>query len=396
MNKIIQSAEPYTSIKVSSLRSGDELLEGILSSDRELFPRKIDRPVVLYGAGSLGKMAKNFFDYLHMPYLYVVDKNAAQYKKDKYWQGVNIIHPSEVKETDKTNCLLVICIVTIPLIALRDQLRDDGWGDVAFFYDVSEFYSNRYPINNGWFLNKINENEKKAIGKVYSSFADDTSRLYYLQFLAWRKLRIELLFESLEVNNDNRFFIPEVVSVLHGDEVFVDCGAHWGFVMEKFVKVVEHRYKALYAIEPDSNNVKMLEERLKNISSIKILKCALGDVNGEGKFYQGFDYASKLSENGGDLVKITTLDRMNIPATFIKLHLEGGDLKALKGAVNTIREYRPIIAVTIYHNADGVWETPYFLMSNTRNYKYYLRLHSWGGTGAVLYAIPKERKNAYE
>ncbi len=384
---------PYTFIAIPSLQKVDELLQDILSSKTELFPRKIDKPVILYGAGTLGKMAKDFFNYLGTPLLYVVDKNANQYKTDEYWQNIKIIHPDDVKETDKKDCLLVVCIVTTPLMKLRDELKNKGWKDIAFFYDVSEAYHDRYPLSNGWFLGKFNDKEKKSIEKVFSSLADDISRAYYVQFLAWRKLRIELLFDGLKINKDNRFFIPEITGRLQESEVFVDCGAHKGLVTEKFLKTVNNRYRAIYLIEPDYVNSEILETKLRDIPNTTIIKCALSDKNGEGKFCQGFNFVSKLNKLGKDNVKIATLDSLNIPATFIKMHLEGGELDALKGAVNTIQKYRPIIAVTIYHNSDGVWKIPLFLISNAKNYKYYMRLHSWGGTGAVFYAILKEIKN---
>mgnify|MGYP001596939657 CR=1 FL=1 len=382
---------PYTSVVVSSLQKEDKFLESILSSDIEISLRKIDRPIILYGAGNFGKMAKDFLNYLDIPFLCVVDKNASQYKTDEHWQNIEIIRPDDIKGTDKKDCLLIICIVTTPLIALRDELMADGWKDIAFFYDISEAYRDRHPLSNGWFLGKLNEKEKESIKKVFSLLADDISRAYYMQFLAWRKLRIELLFDGLETNNDNRFFIPEITRTLRENEVFVDCGAHKGSITEKFLKTVNNKYKKIYAVEPDASNLEVLKARLKDVPNITIIKHALSDKNSEERFYQGFNFASKLSKNGSSLIKTITLDSLKIPATFIKMHLEGGELDALKGAVNTISKYCPIIAVTIYHNSDGAWKTPLFLMDNTKNYKYYIRSDSWGGTGVVFYAAPEEK-----
>ena len=112
---------------------------------------------------------------------------------------------------------------------LQDELKNNGWKDIAFFYDVSEAYRDRHPLSNGWFLGKFSEKEKESIEKVYSSLVDNISRAYYVQFLAWRRLKVELLFDGLEINTDNRFFIPEITDTLHENEVFVDCGAHKGF-----------------------------------------------------------------------------------------------------------------------------------------------------------------------
>jgi len=384
----------HTSININSLKGSREFLEKILlADDNALQSRKTDKPVILYGAGSLGKMAKEFFDYFKLPVLYGVDKNADQCQLEAFWKNTKIIHPDEVEEADKKNCLLVICVVTTPLIVLRDELKNNGWKDVVFFYDLSEAYRDDHPISNGWFLGKFNEIDKESIGKVFFSLADDVSRAHYVQFLAWRKMRIELLFNQLEINNNNRFFIFEIISLLCENEIFVDCGAHHGSVTKKFLQLVSNKFKAIIAIEPDNINFTKLKENLEGVPNIKLMNCALSDINGHGLFYQGFDFASKLCDVGNDSVRIITLDSLNLPATFIKMHLEGGDLKALKGAIKTIRKHRPIVAVTIYHNADGVWETPFFLMNNTSDYKYYVRLHSWGGTGAVFYAIPAERNN---
>jgi FkbM family methyltransferase len=384
---------PYSSVKmdIQTFEEGSEVLEKILTSDVKILPRRIDKQIILYGAGNLGKMAKKFFDYLNIPFLYFVDKNSDKQKLETDWSDINIIHPDQVKEADKKNCLLIVCIVTTQLIALRDELKSDGWEDIAFFYDVCEAYSDRYPLSNGWFLNKPSENEIDNIKKVFSAL-DDISRLHYLQFFAWRRLRIELLLKGIQIIN-NRYFIPEITDTLHENEVFVDCGAHVGSVINKFVEATNGKYNKIYAIEADKNNFTVLEDNLRNIPNSATIKCALSDKNGEEKFYQGFDYASKLNKFGNETVEITTLDSFNISATFIKIHLEGGELRSLTGAKNTIQKYRPILTVTIYHNPDGVWKIPLCLMNCVQNYIYYIRLDSWGGTGAVFYAIPKERYN---
>lgn len=386
-----QKFNPYDSIEISSLEKSAEVLENVLSSKERLFPRKADKPVVIYGAGSLGKMAKDFFDYLKVPYLYAVDRNAGRCETDAFWKGIKIIHPDDVEKADKENCLLVVCIVTTKLMPLRKQLLDCGWKDVVFFYDICEFYKKKYPINNGWFLSEINDRNKTIIKRIYLSLDDDVSRAFYLQFLAWRRLRIELTFKGIEVETDNRFFIPQVVNVLKDKEVFVDCGAHRGGVIKRYLEISKGKYSAIYAFEPDSENFEILKKEFGSVAGISLIKKALGSKSGREKFYDGFDFASKISKNGNAAVDVVALDGMNIKASFIKMHLEGGELEALKGGLKMIKESRPILAVTFYHNEDGAWRIPLLFINNLENYSFYIRLHSWGGTGAVFYAIPRER-----
>jgi FkbM family methyltransferase len=382
----------YNSITSSSLKEVEEILEKTLSSKIEHSPIKLNKPIIIYGAGNLGKMAKDFFNYLKIPFLYVVDRNANNYKNDEFWKDTKIIHPDDVNEEDKKNSILALCIVTLPYTKLQTELKKQGWNKILPFYDTTNLYSEKYPINNGWNLNNFNIEEIKTIKKIYSLLEDDISKIHYTQFLLWRRSRIELLFKNLEINNNIRFFIPEVTNLLQQNEVFIDCGTHHGSVIEKFLKITNNKYKTIYAIEPDELNYKILETKLKDYSNITMIKCALSKKKGQEKFYHGFDFASKLNKNGNEIVNTITLDSLNIPVTFLKMHLEGGELNALKGSIDTIQKSRPIITVTAYHNSDGIWKIPDFLKNNTKNYKYYFRLHSWCGTGAVFYAIPKERE----
>jgi hypothetical protein len=77
--------------------------------------------------------------------------------------------------------------------------------------------------------------------------------------------------------------------------------------------------------------------------------------------------------------------------TFIKYHLEGYELEAIKGSLKTITKYRPIVVTTVYHTEEGTYELPIYCMNNFKDYEFLFRNHNYMGTGAVLYCIPKER-----
>ncbi len=91
-------------------------------------------------------------------------------------------------------------------------------------------------------------------------------------------------------------------------------------------------------------------------------------------------------------VQCHRIDDLGFPFTFGKIHLEGGELEALRGATAAFRRCRPMLAVTTYHNRDGLWRTPQFLMETLPDYAYFMRLHAWCGTGSVVYAIPHEKR----
>src|SRR5579862_3500129 len=154
-------------------------------------------------------------------------------------------------------------------------------------------------------------------------------------------------------------------------------------------------FKRIVAIEPDPSNRARLEENLRrwlpDDPRVTVCDCVLADDQREAPFHDGLDYASQLSATGRMRVMTHPLDALDLSPTFVKLHLEGGELAALKGARQTLLTHRPVLAATVYHNADGIWKTPHWLMDNLPDYRFLFRVHAWCGNGAVVYAIPRER-----
>ena len=164
---------------------------------------------------------------------------------------------------------------------------------------------------------------------------------------------------------------------------------------EAFLKHSRGAFRQIVAIEPDASNRARLEQNLQawlpNNSRIAICDWALAADTHDALFHDGLGYASQLSDTGRRRVSTQRLDALGVASTFVKLHLEGAELAALKGAQNMLLSCRPIVAATVYHNADGIWETPLWLMETLPDYNFLFRTNSWCGTGAVVYCLPKER-----
>lgn len=379
-----------------SIEEAKQILQQLVQAPITCAPRKVDKPLALFGAGNLGRMAKQYFETIGIPFKYVVDSNAEFYRSDPFWVGVDIISPKDVSAKKRSESLLAICVATAPFFQLSTELGSLGWSDLVPFYDIAEAYRDRHPLGNGWFSGKLDQTDIENIEQVLSGWQDDASRAHHLQFIAWHTLREDWLFEQAPVTIGDRYFIPEVVTLLRSDEVFCDLGAHYGEVVPRFLQTVGNRFKEIWVIEPDTNNLRQLRAELQKLEpeikqALHVLPCAVGAKQGNGSFFHGLGYASQLCDLGQQLIEVTTIDRLNLAPTFLKLHLEGGELDAIKGGMQTLKQYRPIIAATTYHNCQGLWELPKCLMEMLPNYKVYFRLHSWCGTGAVVYAIPDER-----
>ncbi len=369
------------------------LLDEIASQAPAHRPDVINRPVVLYGAGSLGRLAAEVLASLQIPIAYAVDRSPPT---DGLLLGrIPVKHPEQVSAVDRAECALLVCVVLYPYAPIAHDLQDMGWQHVYPFYDAVDAYSHLAPLNNGWFAGRLDDGDQAQIAQVLSTWHDDHSRAAHLQFLAWRVLRQEWRCDQAPVTTHDRYFIPPVLAALGPSAVFLDGGAWHGEVSQRFLESQVGQCAQIVAIEPDRQNfvgltawAAGLPEPLR--ARLRLLDCALGAQESEEVFAQGHGMTSRLMSLGDERLAVRTIDSLNTPFSFIKLHLEGGELAALRGALTTLLQTRPVLAVTVYHNRDGLSATAAWLMAHLPDYRFLFRLHAWCGTGAVLYALPKE------
>jgi hypothetical protein len=72
---------------------------------------------------------------------------------------------------------------------------------------------------------------------------------------------------------------------------------------------------------------------------------------------------------------------------FIKLDIEGSELKALEGGRKTIKEMVPSMAISVYHQPDHMYEIILYLAKINSGYNFYLYHHSAGLWETCLYAV---------
>ena len=385
---------PHKARSFTTLPGPDEaqtLLAELATTPCRFAPVTADRPLALYGAGDLGHLARDFLKAVGRDFAFVIDRRARDLQSSPAWAGVELLHPDDVPVAMKRDALVAVSIVTSSYVEIEQSLMKLGFANVVPFYDLAESFREMHPLSNGWFARPLTPDDERQTARVLTGWADDISRAHHLQFLAWRRLREEWSFEGAPVSNTDRFFIPEVARVLNGHEILLDGGAHHGNVIDAFAKQTQDSYEQIIAIEPDPSNLAKLKACKPNESRIRYHDWALAEKEGNAKFHDGLGYASQISSSGKMTVTTRPLDALGASPTYIKLHLEGGELDALKGALATLRASRPIVAATVYHNADGIWRTPLWLLDNLPRYRFLFRAHTWCGTGAVVYAIPNER-----
>ncbi|KLD70712.1 hypothetical protein Y887_10455 [Xanthomonas pisi DSM 18956] len=88
-------------------------------------------------------------------------------------------------------------------------------------------------------------------------------------------------------------------------------------------------------------------------------------------------YDKSLEDDVSVTVPVTTIDdATDSTATFIKLEIEGSELKALHGARETIKKNRPKIALSLYHKPEDFLTLMEFIAQTDKGYKLGFRQHN--------------------
>jgi len=149
------------------------------------------------------------------------------------------------------------------------------------------------------------------------------------------------------------------------DDVIIDAGANCGHLSIFFSKLIGDK-GLVYAFEPDSFNIKRINknrELNKDLSdNIKIEELLLWNENKLVNFYEAGTVGSsavwipdtdkcvkKQAIRIDEWVMKNNISKLD----FIKMDIEGAEIEALEGCVQTIQNLKPNFAIASYHIVNG-------------------------------------------
>ena len=157
----------------------------------------------------------------------------------------------------------------------------------------------------------------------------------------------------------------------------MDIGAYNGDTVAEFLEKVGQVNKII-AVEPDFKNFRKLQNNTKDIKNIALINAAVTDKSGKIRFAQKGGRNSVQNANGTEINAVSIDDIMCGQAvTFIKMDVEGLEIPAIKGAVSTLKQYKPKLNIAAYHKNADLFEIPLLLNEINRDYKIYLRHHPY-------------------
>ena len=334
------------------------MLERIIEQNVWDILKNDTKPVVLYGMG-LG--AEKIMDTLAQYGVEIADIFASdEFVRGHSFRGYKVLKYSEVcKKYDDFN--VVLCFAS-HIDSVIEKIEAINMEHTVYAPDV--------PVAGGGLFSRelIEQNEDK-FDKVYNSLADDESKKVYVDILNFKVSgKIEYLLNSFV---DKRKVYSDILK-LNDSENIVDLGAYDGDTIAEFLNATNGKYSHIIALEPDEKNFKKLTKNTQELDNITLYNMGAGNKKDTLIFSKKAGRNSKLSAEGV-AVEVTDIDSLNIPATFIKMDIEGSELKALCGMEKTIKQYRPKLYVCAYHRNEDLYELPLKILELDSSYKIYFR-----------------------
>jgi FkbM family methyltransferase len=163
------------------------------------------------------------------------------------------------------------------------------------------------------------------------------------------------------VNDLDRY--EKYYNVKMNDVVF-DCGANNG----TFSLVYSHKVGGsgkVFAFEPDSQNIVDFKQNMllnNNCTNVELINKAVWNNEDSIVFYEAGSVGSSIFYEDKNsrrvMIQATSIDSFIISheikkLNFIKMDIEGAEIEALEGSMETIKKCKPEFAIASYHIING-------------------------------------------
>jgi FkbM family methyltransferase len=332
--------------------------------------------VVIFGAGTQGRVTARYLKKLGANILCFTDNDPD--KQGTLLDDIPVVLPHD---SAVTSAPIVLVAARHAVLSVRRQLDDMGIASLSF----DAFFAAR---------------NMDRIAHVRNNFLRDDRSLLSYDAILKTILTGDNSYCASVMEGNQYFALPEFVNI--GNDHFVDAGAYVGDTVEKFIWTNSGVFMQIYAFEPGETQLAAMKHRVDRLcrewaipkSAIICENAGLADQNKALTISMSnvlantsLNYDSLGNDTQAGNIFCYSLDNYlaGRPATFIKADIEGMELAMLHGAKETIRQYKPKMALSIYHNAAQLFEIAEYVNFLVPEYCMAVRHHSPIFAESVLY-----------
>jgi FkbM family methyltransferase len=343
-------------------------------------------PLVLCGAGRLGRVTLAGLRRAGVPPIAIADNNAALH--GTRFDGCEVMSIEGAVGALGQAAVFVTTVYTAQ--PLRSQLVKLGArvaSSRAVFFQHPDQFLPHGSIQ--WPATIVQDTESILAG--IEAWADEASRDEYVAQIRWQLLQLNQMPAWLP---PEQTYFPDDLIRLGDHEAFVDCGAFDGDTVRAVIQRTGGRFASILALEPDPGNYAALSRFISTLPAeirgrIETHQVAVHSHAATLLFDSGDGAGSNLSDGGDLQVSAVALDDLlgSRTPTFVKMDIEGAEPVALMGACATLSRHKPTLAVCLYHRREHLWQVPRIILDANPTYRLCLRRHSDESWETICYAI---------
>jgi FkbM family methyltransferase len=263
--------------------------------------------------------------------------------------------------------LIIIRIFRLPRYSFFSNFLNLIFLPTLIKKNIFDFDKSRYKVHINMILEKLNKNEKEFLGNLFAQ----------LLIIDKEQIQYEFLNYVYPLSIIDQYHAKEFIK--DGDYI-LDCGANIG-IFSLYAAYLNENGK-IYAIEPVKETAEIMQRLLDffEVKNVKIIRKAVGDEKKKAfinivPYQLCFGISTLLDVNYGikEEIEVDTIDNIVKEekiekVDFIKMDIEGYERYALKGAIETIKKHKPIIALST-HLADDKKVLPEIVKNADNNYE---------------------------
>jgi FkbM family methyltransferase len=339
--------------------------------------------IYIYGAGFVGSWAVSYLEELCMPVIGFIDSDLK--KQGCIVSGKPILGLDD-PGVRSAKVILIGSRHAVP--SIKNVLANSS----ALIMSVDAFV-----VHQQW---------NEAIDRLEALFSHDQQSLKTVQAVLLSML--EGTTKPLSDFADNKPFFDKFGFFNRNGEIFVDAGAYVGDSVERFLWSVNGVFEHIHAFEPGLTQYQAMIKRVDRLiaewaltsEKISLINKGISDVTRSVKIKSGSQLIQTRIEQIGAIEgpgdSSVTVDTISLDEyfdgdafTFLKVDIEGSESAMLDGAVNSIRKWRPRMALSVYHYPIDIFELPNKCSELNPDYRFSISHHSSQLMDTVLYCKDK-------
>lgn len=297
------------------------------------------------------------------------------------WNGLPVVSAAQLP----ADAAVINCSTSISPVAVHQRIRAAGIGSIVSIQELICAAAGGIE-QPGFVQDQLQDwrSFETEWSELFACMADEESRRTLFDVVRYRLTANTQFMSDYAVRIKEQYFEPFLDL---RSEVFVDAGGFDGDTTEEFCRRYPD-YRQVYLFEPSQRNMRAAKIRLEAHRDITFRTEALSDHPGSMTFDAEAGSASAATSGAGEVVQVTTLDHaVTDSVSFIKMDLEGWELKALAGCERHIREDRPKLAIAVYHDAADFRTVSQYVRSIHPDYRLHLRHYTQGWSETVMFFV---------